>query len=166
MAPPLGGGTAAALKLRVERVGAVRPERAIALEPVVELGERSRIERIQPALTVTADAHEPVLAQNPQVARDPRPARVELGRKLTCAPLPLGEELDDAEPRWVGERVRGPHRATSSGNRRSARVHQPMEAIPRGAAMPRWSRTRTVPPSPSRSSKRTTAAGSSAECQS
>src|SRR6187200_1223147 len=90
-------------KLRLERIEPLRPERAVAGEPVVELGEWGGIERVDAPLRRGTRADEAVLAENAQVPGDgglaDREVRVQLGDVVGA----LREQLDDAAAGRIGE---------------------------------------------------------------
>src|SRR5205085_815961 len=105
----LGRCLAATAKLDVEGVEPVRPERAIALEPGVELGERPGVERVDAALTLAADADEAVLATAAQSSK----RTVEAG---SPAVLQSSSSRCGGSSRMTAPSGRPSQRATDSGS--------------------------------------------------
>jgi hypothetical protein len=88
-----------AAELRVERVQALRPERPVAAEPGVELGQRGRLERVDAPARLGPRANQPVLAQDAEVSRHRRLADREVRADLRRVVVTLGQQLDDAAAR-------------------------------------------------------------------
>ena len=105
----------AAGELGRERVEALLPEPAEVVEPVVDLLERRRVDRVEPARALGPDGREPAVAQDLEVLRDGRLRDPELrlddvadraGRQLA-----VGEELEDPPPDRVAQDVERVHDA-------------------------------------------------------
>jgi len=79
-----------------ERVEAVAAERAVGLEPGIDLRERLRLRRVQPTPTVHADRHEPGLAQHPEVLGDAGLAELEVADKVADGSLALAQQVEDS----------------------------------------------------------------------
>src|SRR5215203_1324447 len=130
--------------LGVESVEAVDPEDAIAREPVVQLGERGGVERVDAALPLLARQHEPALAQHAQVPRHARAARLELRGDLAGRLLTLGQQLHDPPPRRFRqhlERLHARYVTRSLRNRqvtygRASRKRPPARGRPPGGSVP------------------------------
>src|SRR5436190_16947942 len=116
--------------LGLEGVEPVRPEAAIAGEPLVELGQRLRVERVQPAAPVLASSHETLLAEDPEVPGNARATGRELGGDLAGAALAFGEQLHDPPPRGIGERLECDHGPSPRCSRSSASTHQARYRMP------------------------------------
>lgn len=80
-----------------------RPQAAEAREPGVQLGEPGRVERVDSALRLAADADEPGLAEQPQVLRDGRRGHIESACDLARGMFSDREHLDDPLPGGVGQ---------------------------------------------------------------
>src|SRR5829696_2036117 len=130
--------------LGVESVEAVDPEDAIAREPVVELGERGGVERVDAALPLLAREHEPALTQHAQVPRHAGAARLELRGDLAGRLLTLGQQLHDPPPRRFRqhlERLHARYVTRSLRNRqvtygRASRKRPPARGRPPGGSVP------------------------------
>jgi hypothetical protein len=114
MRPPVGvGGGDARGRSRCERVEALVPHPAVALEPGVDVAERSGVDGVEPPRALGANGREAVLAQHPQVLRHRRLGDAELrlhhGSERARRLLAVGEELEDAAAHGVAEDVEGVH---------------------------------------------------------
>src|SRR3954468_24705371 len=81
-----------------EGVEPVVPQGAVRLEPRIELGQRRRVEVVEPALRVTANLDQPVIAEHAQVLRN---ARLTQPRPLDNLPnraRPLTKKVEDLAP--------------------------------------------------------------------
>ena len=76
-----------------EPVQPIRPEAAIAFEPLVDLGERRWVEAIDAALSITAEVHEAGFSQDAQVAGDSRLADGERRHEFAGAALTLAQHF-------------------------------------------------------------------------
>src|SRR3954471_8596663 len=94
--------------MRAKCIEPVIPERAVRLEPGIEFGQRCRIEVVEPALGVAANAHEPVLAEHPQVLRHTRlaqPGPLDDLPDGTCAVTQKIEDFPPARFRYSSKRI-------------------------------------------------------------
>ena len=66
------------------------------MQPVLQVVEAGRIERLDARLALGAGGDEPGLAQDVQVLRNGRRTQVEFLDELAGGMLALGEQLDDA----------------------------------------------------------------------
>ena len=115
----VGGGGAeatlapAACQLGRERVEALVPEPAEVVEPLVDLSERRRVDRVEPAGAVGPDRREAAVAEDLEVLRDGRLRDAELGLDdrgdRPRRQLALGEELEDPPADRVAEDVERVH---------------------------------------------------------
>jgi hypothetical protein len=112
-------GSPPAANLGVECVESICPEVAVALEPFVQLGQRSRFERVQSPLGDLARPHEAVVAEDAEMARDARSTGREVRGDLAGAPFAVGEELDDTEAGGLREDFQCLQRSTSESSLRN-----------------------------------------------
>lgn len=94
-----------ALERGSEAIEAVLPQRSVLGEPGVELAERLRSQRIEPALSVGTHRDEARLVEDAEVPRHPglvNPGALDDVADLLFAPA---KHLDDATPRGIGERL-------------------------------------------------------------
>src|SRR3954452_14145132 len=101
------------LELVTERIQVRLPEAAEALQPRVDVTERHRVHRVQPARAVGAHLREPTLAQYAKVLRHGRLADAELvpdGRRAAARrPLAVGQQLEDAAADRLAQDVERMH---------------------------------------------------------
>ena len=83
------------------------------VEPVVELAERRRVDRVQPARALGPDGREPAVPQDLEVLRHGRLRDPELGlddgRDRPRGQLAVGEQLEDPAADRVAEDVERVH---------------------------------------------------------
>ena len=95
------------VEMAFERVKPSAPELAVGSQPGIELGERLGPEPVPAPLAIRAHAHEPGLAQHPEVLRHTGLAELEPLHELAHGPLPLAQELQDLAPSRLGENGKG-----------------------------------------------------------
>ncbi len=109
--PPLA---LAASELRRKGIEALLPEPSEVAEPLVELAERWRVNRIQPAGASCPDRREPTVPEDLQVLRHRRLRDPELildgGRDRPGRQLTFGQELQDPAPNGIAQDVERVHR--------------------------------------------------------
>src|SRR4029079_9591641 len=82
-----------AFQLRSQAVQSRLPQIAIAADPGVQLAKRRGPQRVQPAGPVGANADEPRLVEDAQVARDARLVNVQLGDDVVHRLLVPAQQL-------------------------------------------------------------------------
>lgn len=79
------------------------PEGAVAREPRVDLCKSTGIERVNPALSVAADAHETGIAQRAQVLRNGWLRYRETTGEFPSRAFAAREHIDNLTSSWVGK---------------------------------------------------------------
>ena len=77
------------------------------------------LELVVDPTSILSVANDPGIAQNAEMEGKPRLRGIQRIRELTYAALALAEQLDDIEPRLVGQRVKELDSALGSGVNRS-----------------------------------------------
>src|SRR5215208_2509431 len=104
----------------------VRPQCTVGLEPVVEFRKRRRIKVVEAPLSIAPDADEPMLAEHPEVLRDPRLAEAGDVNQLADRPRARAKGVEDLPP----SRLRDSHKRICHGSyiTRSATLREVLRA--------------------------------------
>ena len=82
--------------MTLEHVEPVRPVAPVRRQPAIDLSQRCRIKAVPAPLRVDADAHEPGLAQHPQMLGDAGLAQPELVDQLAYRVLALAQQVEES----------------------------------------------------------------------
>ena len=89
----------------MQRLEALLPQRAVAGQPVVELGQRLRPQAVHPALCVLSNLDQSGLTQHPQMPGDAGPGNRQQRGELVRRRLALPQRLEHSAPARISQRV-------------------------------------------------------------